>query len=146
MDHLYNSAFRVERLQIVNVIGGEAETDWVQATDPDPSTNDLLHYLKGRLDLNFLRPGKDIPVAPEAGKAQDRIGVLFTYPYAPIRPGDRIIAIENEKGKIPVKGTFEIRPKPDEAIDYDDVHHLEIQVVEVGQSLAAMEWPGEDPL
>lgn len=146
MDHLYPSAFRVERLQIVAVVNGSAETDWVQATDPDPSSNDMLQYLRGRLDLNFVRPGKDIPIAPEAGKAPDRMGLLFTFAYAPIRAGDRIVAIPNEKGKIPVAGTFEIRPKPDEVQGYDDTHHTEVQVIEVGQALEEIEWPGEDPL
>lgn len=146
MEHLYPSAFRVERLQLVAVVDGVPETDWAQATDDDPNSNDMLQFLKGRLDLGFVRPGKDIPIAPEAGKAPDRMGLFFTFPYAPIRAGDRLVAIPNEKGKLPVKGTFEIRPKPDDVQGYDDTHHTEVQVIEVGQDLAEIEWPGEDPL
>ncbi|WNN95005.1 hypothetical protein SEA_MAGRITTE_28 [Microbacterium phage Magritte] len=147
MDHLYPSAFRVERLQLILVEDGVPITDWAQATSEtgDQNENDMLAFLRGRLDLMFIRPGKDIPLAPEAGKAPDRMGILFTFPYAPIRAGDRIVAIPNANGKMPVKGTFEIRPKPDEAQGYDDTHHLEIQVIEVGQNLDDVKWPGEDP-
>ncbi len=148
MQHLYPSAFRVERMQLVSVTDGVATMDWTQATDEDANANDMLQFLKGRLDLNFVRPGKDILPAPEAGKAPDRIGVLFTFAYAPIRAGDRIVAIPNEFGKIPVDGTFEIRYKPDEAQGFSDTHHIEVQVIEVGQNLAAEdeEWPGEEPI
>lgn len=145
MDHLYPSAFRVERLQLIRTTDGVPEMDWAQATSEDPSENDMLQYLRARLDLNFLRPGKDVLPAPEAGKATDRIGILFTYAYAPLRAGDRIVAIPNESGKIPVKGVFEIGNKPDEAQGYSDTHHLEVQVREVGQELSEIEWPGEEP-
>lgn len=147
MQHLYPSAFRVERLQLIQVQDGVPYTDWAQAVSEtnDQAENDMLAFLMGRLDLGFIRPGKDIPLAPEAGKAPDRMGLLFTFPYAPIRAGDRIIAIPNMVGKIPVKGTFEIRPKPDEALGYSDTHHLEVQVIEVGQDLTEVEWPGEEP-
>ena len=147
MDHLYPSAFRVERLQLILVENGVPTTDWAQAVSEtgDSVENDMLAYLRGRLDLNFIRPGKDIIAAPEAGKAQDRIGILFTFPYAPIRAGDRIIAIPNAEGKIPVKGVFEIGNKPDEALGYSDTHHLETQVKEVGQEMDEIHWPGEEP-
>lgn len=146
MQHLYPSAFRVERLQLVRVEDGIPYTDWVQATSEDENENDMLQYLRGRLDLGFIRPGRDIPLAPEAGKAPDRMGLFFTFPYAPIRAGDRLVAVPNEQGKMPIKGTFEIRPKPDEVQGYDDAHHLEVQVIEVGQDLGDIQWPGEDPL
>lgn len=145
MDHLFNSAVRVERMQLTNV-GGRSVMDWAQATDDDPALSDMLQFLKCRLDMNFLRQGKDILPAPVAGRATDRIGVMFTYPYAPIKAGDRIIAIPNEKNKIPVKGTFEIRAIPDEAIDFEDAHHIEVQIIETGQELTQENWPGEDPL
>lgn len=147
MRHLYPSAFRVERLQLLHVTNGVPSMDWAQAVSEtdDQNENDMLMFLKGRLDLGFIRPGRDIPLAPEAGKAPDRMGLFFTDVYAPIRAGDRIVAIPNEEGKIPVKGTFEIRPKPDEAMGYSDAHHLEVQVIEVGQDMDDAEWPGEDP-
>jgi hypothetical protein len=142
--HLFNSAVRVERLQLV-VTGGVAVMDYAQATDEDPAVDDMLKFLKCRLDMNFIREGKDLPPAPVAGKAPDRIGVLFTFPYAPIKAGDRIVAIENEQGKIPVAGTFEIRAIPDEAIDFADRHHIEVQIIETNQELEG-QWPAEEPL
>lgn len=144
MFHLFNSAVRVERLELV-VNDGTPTMDWVQATDDDPALNDVLQYLKCRLDMNFIRQGKDILPAPEAGKAPDRIGVMFCAAYSPIRAGDRIIAIENEQGKIPVKGTFEIRAIPDEAIDFSDQHHIEVQIIETNQNLSLDNWPVEPP-
>jgi hypothetical protein len=147
MQHLYPSAFRVERLQLLSVENGVPSMDWAQAVSEtgDPNEDDMLKFLMGRLDLGFIRPGRDIPLAPESGKAPDRMGVFFTFAYAPIRAGDRLVAIPNMMGKMPVKGTFEIRPKPDEAQGYSDTNHLEVQVIEVGQDLSEANWPGEDP-
>lgn len=144
MFHLFNSAVRVERLQLV-VTDGMPSMNYAQATDEDPAVDDMLKFLKCRLDMNFIREGKDLPPAPVAGKAPDRIGVMLTFPDAPIRAGDRIVAIENEQGKIPVAGTFEIRPKPDEVIGFSDRHHIEVQIIETNQELDD-EWPSEDPL
>lgn len=145
MDHLFNSAVRVERLQL-EVTDGAASMTWQQATDPDSALNSMLAYLKCRLDMNFVRQGKDIPMAPVAGKAPDRIGVMFTYPYAPIKAGDRIVTIDNEQNEQPVKGTFEIRAIPDEAVGFTSRHHIEVQVVETTQDLDGGEWPAEDPI
>ena len=144
MDHLFNSAVRVERLQLV-MVDGVAVMDYVQATDEDPSLNSMLQFLKCRLDMNFIRQGKDLPEAPVAGRAPDHIGVMFTYPYAPIKAGDRLVAIPNERNRIPVPGTFEIRQMPDIAIDFFDQHHIEVQVIETGQELTDANWPLEDP-
>lgn len=147
MDHLYPSAFRVERMQLLIVEDGVPTTDWAQAVSEtgDQAENDMLAFLRGRLDLMFIRPGKDVVPAPVAGKAADRMGILFTFPYAPLRAGDRLVAIPNAVGKMPVTGVFELRDKPDEAQGYSDTHHLEMQVIEVRQDLDEMEWPGEDP-
>ena len=143
MDHLFNSVVQVQRLQLSNV-NGVATMTWQQATDDDPVANEMLSYLKCRLDMNFLRPGKDVVPAPEAGRVPDRIGVMFTYPYAPIKGGDRLVTIDNMFGKQPVQGTFEIRTVPDEAIDYSDRHHLEVQIIEVNQAISAATWPDDE--
>lgn len=146
MYHLFRSAVRVLRLQLT-VVDGIPSMEWVQATDPDdPHANDMLQYLECRIDMNFLRPGKDILPAPEAGKAPDRVGILFTYPYAPIRAGDRLVAIPNDEGKTIVPGVFEIRLIPDEAVDFSDQHHLEVQIIETNQTLTTENWPTEAPL
>lgn len=145
MYHLFNSCVRVERLQLTTT-DGVASMDWAQATDPsDPQANALLQRLPCRLDMNFLRPGKDILPAPEAGKAPDRVGIMFTYEFAPIKAGDRIVAIPNDWGLIPVKGTFEIRVIPDEAQDFAKTHHLEVQIIETNQNLSLDNWPTETP-
>lgn len=146
MDHLFSSVVRVERLQLSLSDDGTASMEWQQATDPDQYINWQLGWLACRLDMSFVRPGKDIAPAPEAGKAPDRIGVMFVSPDAPIRAGDRIVAIENELGRIVVKGTFEIRYIPDEAVDYDSVHHIEVQIIETNQNLEGNIWPDEEAL
>ena len=144
MEPLYNSAVRVERMQLTYV-DGRAVMDYAQATDEDPALNSMLQFLKCRIDLGFIRPGRDIPEAPVAGRAPDHTGLLFTYAYAPIKAGDRLIAIPNERNKIPVPGTFEIRPMPDYPQDFSDAHHIEVQITEIGQELTNADWPGEDP-
>lgn len=144
MYHLFNSCVRVEELQLV-VTDGVAAMDWAQATSEDPNAQTLLERLPCRLDMNFLRPGKDIAPAPEAGKAPDRLGIMFTYPFAPIKAGQRVVAIENDWGLIPVKGTFEIRVIPDEAQDFSKTHHLEVQIIETNQNLTMENWPAEEP-
>jgi len=145
MEHLFNSAVRVERLTLT-VEDGVATMAYAQATDPDPALNDMLQFLRCRLDMNFIREGKDALPAMVAGKAPDRVGVMLTGPYAPIRAGDRIVAIPNEHGAIPVSGTFEIRSIPDEVVAFSDRHHIEVQIIETGQELNGENWPAEEPI
>lgn len=137
ISHLLNSRVAVERLQMATH-NGRAQMIWV--TQPAP-----LNYVRCRLDLNFLRPGKDVPMAVEAGKAPDRIGVLFAEPDCGLKAGDRIRAVPNDVGLIPQPGVFEIRVIPDGAQAYSAIHHIEIQIVEVAQQMAApREFPGGD--
>lgn len=145
MDHLFNSVVRVEELRFTQV-NGRAQMDWVQATDEDETLNWMLGYLPCRLDMSFLRPGKDIAPAPEAGKAPDRIGVMFCNADVPLKAGQRIVAIPNEENQIPVSGTFEIRVIPDLAIDFSSAHHIEVQILETNQALTTENWPEEEAL
>lgn len=145
MDHLFNSVVRVERVGM-SVEDGVATMGYTQAIDDDPALSAMLEYLRCRIDMNFIREGKDALPAIVAGRAPDRVGVLFTYSYAPLRAGDRLVAIENERGTIPVPGAFEIRSMPDVAIGFSDGHHIEVQVIETGQELTQENWPGEEPL
>lgn len=145
MDHLFNSALRVERMTMT-VEDGVASMGYAQATDPDPVLNDMLQFLPARIDMNFVREGKDALPAVVAGRAPDRVGVLFTYGYAPLRAGDRLVAIPNERGQIPVPGNFEIRAMPDVAQDFNGGHHIEVQVIETGQELNESNWPSEEPI
>lgn len=142
MQHLFNSVVRVEELSLT-MENGRPSTGWVQAHSDDPQMDALLARLKCRLDLNFVRPGKDILPAVNAGKAPDRIGVLFTYGYAPLKAGQRVVAIEDDYGRILVDGTFEIRVIPDKALDYFGAHHIEVQILETNQNLEG-KWPWDD--
>jgi len=144
MDHLFSSVVRVERMSMSSV-DGTVQMTWGQAHDDDPQLDFLLGYLRCRLDLTFVRPGKDALPAVEAGRAQDRIGVLFTYAYAPLKAGDRVVAIPNAAGLMPVDGTFEIKTIPDKALDYSTAHHIEVQITETNTNLVGV-WPGDDEL
>jgi hypothetical protein len=96
-----------------------------------------------RLDLTFVRPGKDQPPAYEAGKAPDRVGVLFCDSTAGLLAGDLIVAVPNDYGMIPLPGTFEIRVIPDQAQDYMGAHHIEVQIIETSQKLVGV-FPGSE--
>jgi hypothetical protein len=137
VEHLFASVVRVERMGLTQV-DGVATMDW--------SPVDGGEYVRCRLDLNFLRPGKDIAPAPVAGKAPDRIGLMFCSSDAPIRAGDRVVAIPGDDGTVPVSGTFEIRVIPDLAMGFSAPHHMEIQILETNQDLDEDIWPSEDPL
>lgn len=135
MRHLYNSRAEVLRLSGVMTNGTPVLT-WTKVTVTVDTRLAVPGELLCRLDLNFMRQGKDQPMPAVAGRAPDRIGVLFCDATDEIRAGDRIHCLTG-----PVKGTFEIRTIPDEAIDYTSAHHIEVQVVEVSQSLAGV-FPG----
>jgi len=134
MEHLYASAVRVERMSLT-ATDGVASMDWAVVPGGE--------FVRCRLDLNFLRPGKDIAPAPVAGKAPDRIGLMFCSQYTPIQAGDRIVTIPNAAGQEPVSGTFEIRVIPDVVVGYTASHHLEIQILETNQALDGR-WPDDD--
>lgn len=134
MQHLYASTVRIERPGLT-VHNGVPTTGW--------STVPGGERVRCRLDLNFLRPGKDIPQAPVAGKAPDRIGLMFCDSDTPVRAGDRIVTIPGDDGAEPVKGTFEIRVIPDVVVGYAWAHHLEIQILETNQALDDL-WPTDE--
>jgi hypothetical protein len=90
-----------------------------------------------RLDLNFIRPGKDQPSPIVAGRAPDRVGLLFCDYTPNLLAGDRIKLVGG-----PIAGTFEIKSTPDGAIDFSKVHHFEVQVTEVSPS--ASKFPGTE--
>lgn len=136
MEHLYASTVRVERLGLT-VTDGVPVSDWGTVAGGE--------RMPCRLDLNFVRPGKDIAPAPVAGKAPDRIGLLFCNPDAVVRAGDRIVTVANDDGSMPVSGTFEIRVIPDMVVGFSDAHHLEIQILETNQALDDS-WPDDEEM
>lgn len=122
MEHLYSSICKAQKVQTV-VNDGEAETTWADLPAP-------LDAFPCRLDLIFLRPGKDAPVAQEAGVAPDREGIMFCSAELPLKAGYRVVTLEG-----PVSGTFDLRAMPDVALDYSSGHHIEVKIVETPQSL-----------
>lgn len=133
MDHLFASVVRTERMHLT-ASGGVASMDWFAVPGGE--------YVPCRLDLNFVRPGKDIAPAPVAGKAPDRIGLMFCGSDWVGRAGDRIVAIPGDVGDMPVAGTFEIRVIPDVVVGFAAAHHLEVQILETNQALENI-WPGD---
>lgn len=123
MEHLYASRVKVQRLQLRVAEGRTAMHDW---SDQEGT----LANFPCRLDLLFLRPGKDVPAPFEAGVARDRMGVMFCSSDVPLLAGDRIVTLSG-----PIKGSFEIRSVPDQAQDYGAAHHIEVQVIETNQTL-----------
>lgn len=130
MRHLYSSRVAVYRLDARST-DGQLAYDWVYTGE----------QVDCRLDLNFIRPGKDQPPAIEAGKAPDRFGVMFCDALAPIKAGDHLACVPNVRGQLPIKGTFEIRAVPDEAQAYGGAHHIEVQIIEIAQALTGV-FPG----
>lgn len=135
MRHLYLSRMEVLRLSGTLIDGAPVmRYDKVQSM-VDPNLT-VPGEIMGRLDLTFLRPGKDQPMPIVAGRAPDRIGVFFFDVGCDIRAGDRLRCINNT-----VNGTFEVRTVPEQAFAYSAAHHMEVQLIEVAQSLAGV-FPG----
>lgn len=107
-------------------VDGSPQHVWNGLTDD--AGNPLV--LRCFLDLDYLRKGKDEYWVAEAGRPQDRTGVWFGLPDAPIKSGDRIAMIKGPTG------TFEIQGAIDEAWQPAQRHHLEIGVIEVAASRA----------
>lgn len=95
-------------------------------------------YMWCRLDIGFLRPGRDAPAPLVAGRAPDRIGVCYFDPVTDasgvpfVQAGDRLSCVEG-----PIAGTFEIRMVPDTALDFAGAHHCEVQIIEVSKQAQA---------
>lgn len=133
MEHLYASVVKVQRLQVFVEAGRTPRHEWVDQAPP-------LDRVRCRLDLNFIRPGKDVLPPLEAGVARDRVGIMFCSAAIDLRAGDRIVAVSG-----PEYGTFEIRNIPDRAQDFSTAHHIEVQIVETNQTLSGpTTFPSED--
>jgi hypothetical protein len=138
MRHLYNSRVVVEELS-GDFDAGTPTYTWVRSVAIlDPALG-VPGELMCRLDLNFIRPGKDQPQPIVAGRAPDRMGLMLFDATAGIKAGQRIRVIDG-----PAAGaTFEIRAVPDPAQGFSDTHHMEVQVIEVAQQLRGV-FPGTD--
>lgn len=137
MRHLYVTRAEVLRLAGTLVDGSPVLT-WTKVDTLVDPTLGVPGELMCRLDMAFVRPGKDQPMPVVAGRAPDRIGLMFFDSGCDIRAGDRIHTLAG-----PVAGTFEVRVVPDPAVDLAAAHHMEVQVVEVAQALSGV-FPGAD--
>jgi hypothetical protein len=127
--HLFNSRVEIIRLNL-DMSDGVPNQSW----DKVPFIIDPRLGVPGemmcRLDLTFQRPGKDQPMPVVAGRAPDRVGIMFYDVTNEVRSGDRIRCLSG-----PVSGTFEMRVNADPAVGFGDTaHHMEVQVVEVAQN------------
>ena len=132
----YTSVAQVLRLAPVLQPGGGMSMTWNPVTSVVDPVLDEPGLLRCRIDLTFVRPGKDAPAPIVAGRAQDRVGVCyFDLATGPgnvplVLAGDRLECVQG-----PIFGTFEIRVVPDVAQDLVGGHHIEVQVIEVSQAL-----------
>jgi hypothetical protein len=128
MRHLFAS--RVEILEAVTtVVDGARVQAWNKSdANFDPSCDP--GEMKCRLDLIFLRPGKDAPAPVVAGRSPDRTGVMLCS-YTPALQGGQIIKVIAG----PHLGSmFLLKMRPDEAQGFAGTHHIEVQVNEVNQA------------
>jgi hypothetical protein len=128
MRHLFAS--RVEVLEsVTDVVDGARMQTWQKSSatfDPTCAPGEM----KCRLDLIFLRAGKDQPAPIVAGRSPDRTGVLYCSYTSALQGGQIIKVIEG-----PYKdASFLLKMRPDEAQAFSGTHHIEVQVFEVNQA------------
>lgn len=78
-----------------------------------------------RLDLNFVRHGKDSMWLETIARPEDRTGVMIFGPKEKIKAGMRVKMLKGPTGVFSLQGAL------DEAFDFDSLHHYEVGVVEV---------------
>ena len=145
----YSSVCQVERLDPVLDSGGGMSLTWNDLTTIVDPVYNQPGLLQCRLDLTFLRPGKDQPMPLVAGRAPDRTGVCY-FDLATdgdgvplVLAGDRLKCVSG-----PIFGTFELRLIPDVAQSLTGAHHVETQVIEVSQMMqrgSPTPFPGSPP-
>jgi hypothetical protein len=133
---LYRSKVQVLRLTPSLTAQGGMSVAWNPLSVVIDRTLDQPGYMWCRLDLGFIRPGKDFPAPLVAGRAPDRVGVCYYDPVTNtsgvplVQANDRLVCVEG-----PIFGTFEVRLVPDVAQDYVGAHHIEVQVIEVSKQV-----------
>jgi hypothetical protein len=127
--HLFHTRCRILRLNL-DMVDGAPTSAWQKVGDIVDPTLGVAGEMMCRIDLQYQRPGKDLPMPIIAGRAPDRVGVMFFDATDQIKSGDRIQCLDG-----PVQGTFEIRVMPDPAAGYSAAHHMEVQIVEVAQNM-----------
>ncbi len=138
MRGLYSSRVEILRMQSA-IVNGSMSMTWVKLEDQVDPYLGSVGEMMCRLDMTFVRPGKDILMPAVAGRAPDRVGLMFCDMTDKLLAGDRIRAIAG-----PISGTFELRVIPDIVQNYQTAHHLEVQVIEVSQSLTVFHDAGDN--
>jgi hypothetical protein len=150
-------AMRMFYVSVCQVLRNDPQMDssggmtlgWTPLTSIVDPILDQPGLLRCRLDLQLVRPGKDAPAPIVAGRAPDRVGVVFFDMAADsngaslVRAGDRLHCVSG-----PAFGTFGIRVIPDSVPDLIGAHHCECQVVEVSAQLqpgSPTPFPGSPP-
>jgi hypothetical protein len=106
----------LQRPETTNV-DGVATYDWVTVATGVPC----------RVDLSFIRNGKDPRWSPEAGRVEDRTGVAFFPPEVAVASGQRLILTGGG-----ITGTFRLDGNVEEIIGRrDSIHHREVGITEV---------------
>jgi hypothetical protein len=130
MRHLYNTQVEVLRLSLSQDRPGLPTQSWQKIPAIVDPILGVPGEMKCRIDLAYQRPGKDQPMPLVSGRAPDRVGLMFFDATDEIRSGDRFHCVDG-----PISGTFEIRVMPDPAADYSAAHHMEVQIIEVAQTM-----------
>lgn len=136
--NLYHSRVQVQRLVPTLGAGGGMNLAWSPLSQQIDATEQTPGYMWCRLEIGFLRPGKDQFAPLVAGRAPDRIGVAYYDPVTDIngvplvQAGDRFLCVAG-----PIYGMFEVRMVPDVAQDLIGAHHIEVQVIEVAKQTQA---------
>jgi len=137
MRHLFNS--RVEVLEaITDIVDGARMQSWAKSSDQFDSMA-ANGEMWCRLDLIFLRPGKDQPAPIVAGRTPDRTGILYCSFTPALKGGQIIRCLEGPY----VGSSFLLKMRPDAAQAFSSAHHIEVQVFEVAQ--AAFSYPSGAP-
>jgi hypothetical protein len=145
----YTSTVQVLRLTETLQAGGGMTMSWQPVTTiVDPLTS-VVGQLRCRIDLTHLRPGKDLPSPMVAGRAPDRVGVMYFSLSPDANGAPQVLAADRVRCVAgPIFGTFEVRLIPDVAQDLTGAHHAEVQVIEVSQQLGTgspTPFPGSQP-
>lgn len=137
MRHLFSSTVEILESTTQVVDGARVQT-WNKSNASFDATCSRGE-MRCRLDLIFLRPGKDAPAPVVAGRTPDRTGVMYCS-YTPSLKGGQIMRVING----PFTGSaFLLKMRPDEAQAFSGTHHIEVQVNEVAQ--AAFNFPSGAP-
>lgn len=138
MRALYSSVVQVTRLTPAFNDQGGMNISWQVITGyPDPFIT-TPGQMACRLDIGFTRPGKDQLAPLVAGRPPDRVGVCYYDIVSDasgvpiVLAGDILVCVAG-----PIIGSWQIRNIPDVAQDYTGGHHIEVQVIEVSQSLGS---------